>query len=348
MKYTNLPKTDTQVSKICLGTMMWGDQVSEKEAFLQMDYALEKGVNFWDTAEMYTIPTKAETHGNSERIIGNYFEKNKGVREKIILATKFIGGQIRVMDWIRDGKHCGNEKNIKKAFEDSCTRLKTDYIDLYQMHWPDRPTSIFGNLHYKQNNKIKDCEILETAQVLKKMVDAGKIRFIGISNESAWGTMQWVKISKEIGLPLVTIQNPYNLLNRSFEFGLSEIILEENLGLLPYSPLGMGVLSGKYLKGNLPKGSRREIFSGYAGRYNNPQAEKCTQKLFNLATSHDLNLAQMSLAFINQQNFVTANIIGATNLKQLEDNINSIDLELSEEVLNEIEKITCEFPVPCP
>ncbi len=346
MKYTTLTNTDEKVSKICLGTMMWGDQVDEAEASKQMYLALEEGVNFWDTAEMYTIPAKAETYGKTELFIGNFFKKHASVRKKIILASKFVARGVRQMNYIRNGEHFANEENIREAFQCSCKRLNTDYIDLYQMHWPDRVVNIFGQRNYQHQPQRDGISIEESATVLKKMVEEGKIRYVGVSNETPWGMMKWLDIAKKINLPLVTIQNPYSLLNRLFEIGSSEISLRENLGLLAYSPLAMGTLSGKYLK-QTPKGSRRDCFPEYAGRFAGESSTEATAKYIAIAKKYNLNPSQMALAFVRQQPFVTSTIIGATTCTQLQENIDSVNLRLSKEILVDIEKVYQRYPDPC-
>lgn len=346
MQYITLSGTDEKISKICLGTMMWGDQVGEDEAHKQMALALENGVNFWDTAEMYTIPAKAETYGRTESFIGNFFTANPSIRKNIILASKFIARGVRQMAYVRNGEHFANEKNIREAFTGSCERLNTDYLDLYQMHWPDRVVNIFGQRNYQHESEKDGVEIEETAKTLKKMVNEGKIKYIGISNETPWGFMKWIQVAKEINLPLVSIQNPYSLLNRLFEVGNSEIALRENIGLLSYSPLAMGTLSGKYLK-EIPKDSRRDHFPAYAGRFAGGGSTEATTKYIAIAHKHGLSPVQMALAFVRQQLFVTSTIIGATTCMQLQENIDSIDLTLSKEVLAEIETVYQRHPDPC-
>lgn len=346
MQYSVLSGTDEKVSQICLGTMMWGDQVDETEAHSQMQLALDRGVNFWDTAEMYTIPAKPETQGFTETYIGNFFVANPGNRDKVVLASKFASRGIRKMDYLRNGEHFADEKNIRQAWIDSCTRLQTDYLDLYQMHWPDRGVNIFGQRNYIHTPEQEGIAITESAQALKKLVDEGKIKYIGISNETPWGFMQWIRISKEIGLPLVSIQNPYSLLNRLFEIGNSEIAIREDIGLLAYSPLAMGTLSGKYLK-NIPKGSRRDHFPGYAGRFAGDGSTEATAKYVALAQKYGLSSSQMALAFVRQQPFTTSTIVGATTCEQLSENFDSTNITLSQEILNEIDSIYQRHPDPC-
>lgn len=346
MKYTHLPHTEIEVSKICLGTMTWGNQNTEEEGHDQMNFALEQGVNFFDTAELYPVPAKAELYGHTEKIIGNWFKKT-GNRDKIVLASKIAGNG----DYTKFIRTTGfSRESIISAVEGSLQRLQTDYIDLYQLHWPERNTNYFGKRGYQHD--ISDHwqdnfhQVLET---LRDLIREGKIRHVGVSNETPWGTMRYIEESKvHATLPRsITIQNPYSLLNRLFEVGLSEIALREKIGLLAYSPLGFGALSGKYLGGRLPEGSRVALFPNY-NRYNGEIATSATQKYYELAQANDLSLAQMSLAFVNSRSFVTSNIIGATSLKQLKENISSIDVELSEEVLKGIETIHNQIPNPAP
>jgi len=342
MKYTILPNTDIKVSKICLGTMTWGQQNIESDGHEQMDYAFEKGVNFFDTAEAYPVPAKAETYGRTEEYIGTWFKKNLN-RDKIILASKVAGPG----DYTAHIRKTGFSKNaITEALHGSLKRLQTDYIDLYQLHWPERPVNCFGirDYPYQADTKWEDNfkEILET---LNEFIKQGKIRNIGLSNESPWGTMRYLEESKDNNLPRpITIQNAYSLLHRTFEAGLSEISLKENIGLLPYSPLGFGVLSGKYLNG-LPKDSRIALFPNY-NRYNTPESTLAVKKYLDIAEKYDLTLTQLSLAFVNQLPFVTSNIIGATKMSQLEENIGSININLSEEIIKEINAVHAVMPNP--
>lgn len=346
MKYTNLPHTDIEVSKICLGTMTWGNQNTETEGHQQMDYALEKGVNFFDTAELYSIPAHPDRKSNTEKIIGTWFKKT-GNRDKVVLATK-IAGKAEFTKFIRTTGF--SREAIIEAVEGSLQRLQTDYIDLYQLHWPERNTNYFGERGYKHD--ISDHwqdNIHQVLETLRDLIREGKIRHVGISNENPWGIMRFLEESKvHASLPrMITIQNSYSLLNRQFEVGSSEIAMRENIKLLAYSPLGFGALSGKYLGGRLPENSRLALFPNY-NRYIKGRSVAATQKYYELAQSHDLSLAQMSLAFVNTRPFLTSNIIGATTMKQLEENIASIDVELSEDVLKGIETIHNEIPNPAP
>ena len=346
MKYTRLPHTDIRVSKICLGTMTWGRQNNEDEGHEQMDYALEQGVNFFDTAELYPIPAKKELYAVTEEIIGRWFKKT-GNRDKVVLASK-IAGRAEFTKFIRTSGF--SRDSIITAVEGSLKRLQTDYIDLYQLHWPERNTNYFGqrgfNAHYVDAWEDNIHQVLET---LRDLIAQGKIRHVGLSNESPWGTMRFLEESKvHESLPrMLTIQNPYSLLNRLFEVGLSEISIRENLRLLAYSPLGFGVLSGKYLTEIPPRKARVTLFPNY-NRYSGPTAVEATQKYADLAKEYDLSLAQMSLAFVNTRPFVTSNIIGATSMEQLKENIGSIDVDLSDEVLKGIEQIHAEIPNPAP
>lgn len=346
MIYKKLPHTNIEVSKICLGTMTWGRQNSEEEGHQQMDYAVDQGINFFDTAELYPVPAHPDRYADTEKIIGNWFKKT-GKRDKIILGTK-IAGKADFTKFIRSTGF--RRESLIEAVEGSLERLQTDYIDLYQLHWPERNTNYFGKRGYEHDisDHWKDNfhQVLET---LRDLIREGKIRHVGISNETPWGTMRYLEESKvHATLPrTITIQNPYSLLNRLFEVGLTEIAIRERIGLLAYSPLGFGALSGKYLGGRMPEGSRVALFPNY-NRYNGEIATMATQKYYELAQANDLSLAQMSLAFVNTRPFVTSNIIGATSLKQLTENIASIDVELSEDVLKGIEAIHNQIPNPAP
>jgi aryl-alcohol dehydrogenase-like predicted oxidoreductase len=345
MEYRRLGRTDIDVSVICLGTMTWGEQNTQDEGFAQMDRAIEYGVNFFDVAEMYPVPTRAETYGETERIIGNWFA-SRGSRDKVVLATK-VTGRSNGFKYMRDGNICLDRKNIEAAIEDSLKRLQTDYVDLYQLHWPDRNTNFFGQLGYQHEPADNEIPIEETLGVLNDLVKTGKVRHIGLSNETPWGTMQFVHVAEQKNYPrVVSVQNPYSLLNRTFEVGLAEVAHREDTGLLAYSPLGFGVLSGKYLH-DRPAGARLTLFEQFT-RYTNQQAIEATKRYVELAHNSGLDPAQMALAFVNSRSFVTSNIIGATNTKQLEDNLKSSELTLSNDVLREIEIIHTEHPNPSP
>lgn len=346
MKYHNLGTSSLKISQICLGTMTWGEQNTAKEGHDQIDFAFERGVNFFDTAEMYPVPPRAETYAETERIIGQSktFQQN---RDKIILATKVVG-PMEFAAHIREGNHRLNLENITNALESSLKRLKTDYVDLYQIHWPARRTNFFGRLLYSHRPESDLGNIEETLEALATIVQRGLIKEIGVSNETPWGIMRYLMHAQKNGLPRIqSIQNPYNLLNRSYEVGLSEISLRENISLLAYSPLAFGALSGKYiLKKDTPQ-CRLNRFPVYQ-RYNSEKSQNAIRAYLDLAQSWNLDPAQMALAFINQQDFCQSNIIGATNLEQLESNIDSINLELPKDLIEQIEKIHEEYPIPAP
>lgn len=345
MEYRKLGRTDIEVSMICLGTMTWGEQNTEMEAHAQINMALEAGVNFIDTAEMYPVPPKAETDTLTEQYIGNWL-KHRGRRDDIVLASKVVG-RADWLEYIRDGHVCLDRANIEQALHGSLERLQTDYLDLYQLHWPDRNTNYFGELGYTHAAE-KSVPIEETLRVLADLVQAGKVRQVGLSNETPWGTMEFLRLAEQCGLPrMVSVQNPYSLLNRSFEVGLAEVAHREDCGLLAYSPLGFGVLSGKYLNGQKPANARITLFERFS-RYSNPQVEKATQAYVALAHEQGLDPAQMALAYVNSRPFVTSNIIGATTMEQLKSNLASIDLDLSEDVLAAIEAIHQRQPNPAP
>ena len=346
MKYTTLPHTDIKVSKICLGTMTWGNQNTQDEGFVQMDMALDKGVNFFDVAELYPVPATAETYAETERIIGNWFTKT-GNRDKVVLATKFAGSG----DYTAHIRTTGFSKDaLNEAIDNSLKRLQTDYIDLYQLHWPARRTNFFGtkgNKH-RPNDPWQD-DFSEIVEAMNGLVKQGKIRHYGISNETPWGTMRYLQEAdqQQLARP-VSIQNPYSLLNRIYEIGMAEISIREKAGLLAYSPLGFGVLSGKYIKGTARPKARLNIFGDIYPRYSNPQATEATKRYLAIAEKHGLSLAQMALAFVNQQPFLTANIIGATSMEQLKENIESINVELSTDILKEIGAVHTEISNPAP
>ena len=344
MNYRKLGNTDLDVSTICLGTMTWGEQNTQEEAFEQMDYALDKGVNFWDTAELYAVPPKSETFGYTETIIGNWFEKNKK-REKVILATKVAGPARK---YLRNGENSFVGKNLDQAINDSLRRLKTDYIDLYQLHWPERNVNNFGKLGYthKENNWNEFEDVLDN---LKKYIDIGKIRYVGLSNETPWGVMNYLKLSKDKNLPrMMSIQNPFSLLNRSYEVGLAEISIREKIGCLAYSPLASGYLSGKYRNGNFPKGSRMERDFDFWTRYRKPNVDKVVEEYYKISKKYGLDISQMSIKFCEAQDFMTSVIIGATTMEQLKTDIESVKVKLDEEVIKEINEIQKIYPNPCP
>ncbi|MBI04707.1 MAG: aldo/keto reductase [Pelagibacteraceae bacterium] len=346
MKFKNLGTTDIKVSLICLGTMTYGEQNTQEEGFEQMDYALEKGVNFFDTAELYAIPPKEKTYGKTEEIIGNWFKAKKN-RNKIILATKIAGPGLK---WIRGGGAQYSSKSIEEATNNSLKRLKTDYIDLYQLHWPERNTNFFGDLDYEHNENEKSWNnFTDILKVLKKLIDQGKIRYVGLSNETPWGFSKFLQIAKSEKLPrIVSVQNPYSLVNRSYEVGMSEISLRENAGLLAYSPLAAGYLTGKYRNNQIPKNSRMDLFYDNYPRYHNERTYKAVDEYFNIAQKHKISLTQLSQAFVNSRDFVTSNIIGATTMKQLKENIDSVDISLDKEIMDEINLIHENIPNPAP
>ena len=349
MNFKKLGNTDLKVSSICLGTMTWGEQNSQKDAFKQMDYALDQGVNFFDTAELYAVPMKPETRGKTSQFIGEWFLKTKK-RNKVILADKVAGGS--PMNWLRQNgeKTCLNKKQIEFACNRSLKDLKTDYIDLYQVHWPDRPSGPFsGKLEYEHINTDDFIKIEETLEALNNLVKAGKVKHIGISNETAWGTSQYLKLAEQKKLTkIVSIQNAYNLLNRAFEVGLSEIAIREKVGLLAYSPLGSGYLSGKYRNGAMPKNSRMDLFYDFWPRYRTLNSEKAIEEYWNLAKKSNLNLAQMTIKFCEIQPFITSVIIGATTMEQLKTNIDSVNINLDSKIIKQIGEIHKKYPNPCP
>ncbi len=346
MQYRRLGRTDLEVSVICLGTMTWGQQNTEAEAHEQLDYAWSRGVNFLDAAEMYPVPARAETTGRTEACIGTWLASRRN-RDKVILATK-VAGPLAHMHWIRGGKARLDRGNIEAAVEASLKRLQTDYIDLYQLHWPDRPTNYFGQLGYVHDPATDWTPIEETLEVLNDLIRAGKIRHYGLSNETPWGTMKFLHLAESRGWPRpVSVQNPYSLLNRSYEVGMAEISIREDCGLLAYSPLAFGVLSGKYLGGEWPEKARLTLFEQF-DRYSGTQAGKAAEAYVRLARECGLSPAKMALAFVNSRDFVTSNIIGATTLEQLAENIDSIDLRLDADVLRRIEEIHTLYPNPAP
>lgn len=347
MQYRKLGRTGIDVSLIGLGTMTFGEQNTQKEAHAQLDYAVDQGINFIDTAELYAIPPRAETYGKTEEIIGNWLAKT-GKRDEIVLASKVCGPGGDWLPHIRDGQTRLDRHNITKAIDGSLKRLKTDYIDLYQLHWPDRKTNFFGRLGYEHDPDDQPTPILETLQLLTDLVSQGKVRHIGVSNETPWGVMRFIQLAECMNMPrIVSIQNPYSLLNRIFEIGLAEIAHRADVGLLAYSPLGFGMLSGKYLDGAKPKGARLTKWPDY-DRYSNDSALAATTEYVQLARDHGLDPAQMALAYVNSRNFLTSNIIGATTMEQLTANIDSINVTLSDEVLAGIEAIHTRYPNPSP
>ncbi|MDD7884614.1 NADP(H)-dependent aldo-keto reductase [Flavivirga sp. 57AJ16] len=343
MKYTTLPNTNIKVSELCLGSMTWGNQNTEAEGHAQLDYALDQGINFIDTAELYPVPATAETSGRTSKIIGTWLRKT-GNRDKVVLASKIAGPG----DYTAHIRKTGFSPNaIKEAIDLELKRLQTDYIDLYQLHWPERDTNRFGVRNYEHDSNWKD-NFNEILHSLDNAIKEGKIRNIGVSNENSWGTMRYLEESKKHDLPkVITIQNAYSMLTRTFETDLAEVALREGVGLLAYSPMAFGVLSGKYIKGKAAANARLKLFPRFA-RYSGKQAADATRAYLKIAEDHGLSLAQMSLAFVTQQPFVTSTIIGATNLAQLKENIGSINIKLSDEVLNQINEQHSIMPNPAP
>jgi aryl-alcohol dehydrogenase-like predicted oxidoreductase len=345
MQYRKLGRTDLNVSAICLGTMTWGEQNTEADAHQQMDYAVEQGVNFFDAAEMYPVPPKPETQGRTESFIGSWFKKS-GNRQKVVLATK-LAGRSGGPTTIREGQSL-DRKNITAAVEASLKRLQTDYIDLYQLHWPDRSTNNFGQLGYTHNADEIPVPLEDTLEALFDLMKSGKVRNVGVSNETPWGVMRYIELANMKPLPrMASVQNPYNLLNRSYEIGLAEISVREECGLLAYSPLAFGTLSGKYLNGQKPPKGRITLYERFQ-RYRGAKAEAAVTRYVKIANDAGLDPAQMALAFVNGRNFVTSNIIGATTLEQLKSNIASIDIKLPTDVVKAIDEVHKDIPNPCP
>lgn len=348
MEYRSLGRTGLQVSVIGLGTMTFGEQNTEAEGHAQIDRALDHGVNLVDTSEMYAVPPRVETYGSTERIIGAWIRKG-GKRDRIILCSKVAGpGHALGLDYVRGGDNALDRQNILEAIDASLRRLQTDYLDLYQVHWPGRATNFFGRLGYQHVEADDATPIEETLEVLGELVQSGKVRHVGVSNETPWGLHRYLHIAHEQGLPRVaSIQNPYSLLNRSFEVGLAEMAVKEDVGLLAYSPLGFGVLTGKFLDGARPPSARIVRWSRFV-RYSGPLAEQATAKYVAIARRHGLEPAQMALAFVNRQHFVASTLIGATTMAQLETNLASIEVRLSDDVIREIEEVHQTHPNPCP
>lgn len=346
MHYHRIPHSSLEISQLGLGTMTFGEQNSEADAHQQLDYARERGINLIDTAEMYPVPPRPETQGLTERYIGSWLKKS-GQRDKIVLASK-VAGPVRGNDASIRPQQALDRKNIRQALEASLTRLNTDYLDLYQLHWPQRPTNCFGKLEYQYSDDNVPVTLLDTLDALSEHVRAGKIRYIGVSNETPWGVMRYLHLAEKHDLPrIISIQNPYSLVNRSFEIGLSEISQFEGVELLAYSCLAFGTLSGKYLDGKRPEKARNTLFSRFT-RYNGDYTEQAIAQYVALAQAHQLDPSQMALAYVRQQPFVASTLLGATTLAQLEQNIESYEVTLSEEVLAGIEAIHRRFPNPAP
>ncbi|MBX9446587.1 NADP(H)-dependent aldo-keto reductase [Dickeya chrysanthemi] len=346
MLYHRIPHSSLEVSTLGLGTMTFGEQNSEADAHAQLDLAVAAGVNLIDTAEIYPVPPRPQTQGLTESYIGSWL-KSRGGREKLIIASK-VAGPVRLNDNSLRPQQALDRKNIRAALDDSLRRLNTDYIDLYQLHWPQRQTNSFGKLNYQYTNEKPAVTLLETLEALNEQVRAGKIRYIGVSNESPWGVMRYLQLAEKHELPrIVSIQNPYSLLNRSFEVGLAEISQHEGVELLAYSPLAFGTLTGKYLNGAKPAGARNTLFSRFV-RYSAPHTQQAIAEYVALAQKHGLNPAQMALAFVRQQPFVASTLLGATTLEQLKINLDSLSLTLDGEILDELEAIHRRFTIPAP
>lgn len=346
MEYRRIPHSTLEVSKICLGTMTWGEQNTQAEAFAQLDYAIGNGINFIDAAEMYPVPPNPETQGETERILGQYI-KAHGNRDDLVIATKIAapGGK---SDYIRKNMAL-DWNNIHQAVDASLERLQIDTIDLYQLHWPDRNANFFGELSYKEQEHEHQTPILETLEALAEVIRQGKVRYIGVSNETPWGLMKYLQLAEKHGLPrIISVQNPYNLLNRSFEVGMSEISHREELPLLAYSPLAFGALTGKYCNNQWPEGARLTLFKRFVRYTGSQMALAATQAYVDLAHEFKLSPAQMALAFVNSRKFVGSSIIGATDLYQLKENIDSLKVTLSPELLARLDELSDQFRLPCP
>ena len=350
MKYRKLGTTDIDVSVICLGTMTWGEQNTQKDGFDQMNYSVERGINFFDTAEIYAVMPRKETYGKTEEIIGNWFKEKKN-RDKIILASKIASKAENDLQWIREGsKNLGfDKKNINSAIDASLKRLQTDYIDLYQLHWPERKVPKFGQLDFEYDPYDNQwTPIEEVLENLNALVKEGKIRHVGLSNETPWGVMKFIQKAREKNLPrMMSIQNVYSLVNRVFDVANSEVSIREKCGLLAYSPLAGGRLSGKYINNKKPANARYTLWPRRFSRHNTERGEIAIKKYVNLAMKYNIAPATFANAFVNDRSFVTSNIIGATNMKQLKEDIDSIDLTLTKEILEEIENIHLSDPNPC-
>ncbi|WP_312741730.1 NADP(H)-dependent aldo-keto reductase [Cedecea neteri] len=347
MHYHRIPHSSLEVSTLGLGTMTFGEQNSEADAHQQLDYAVSQGVNLIDVAEMYPVPPRPETQGLTESYVGSWL-KARGNREKLVVASKVTGPTRNNDAGIRPNQIL-DRKNIREALDASLKRLQTDYLDLYQVHWPQRQTNMFGKLGYTWSDTTSlPVTLLETLEALTECQRAGKIRYIGVSNETPWGVMRYLQLAEKHDLPrIVTIQNPYSLLNRSFEVGLSEISQHEGVELLAYSCLAFGVLSGKYLNGAKPAGARNTLFSRFT-RYSGEQSQKAVAAYVEIAKRHNLDPAQMALAFVRRQPFVASTLLGATTLEQLKTNLESLYLTLSEEVIEEIEAVHRIYTYPAP
>ena len=345
MEYRNLGQSDLKVSAICLGTMTFGDQNTEAQGHEQLDYALAQGINFIDTAEMYPVPPKADTFTRTESIIGTWLKRQP--RDKVILASKVSGGN-RKLEWIRGGPTAVDRDNVRSAIEGSLKRLQTDYLDLYQIHWPERNVPIFGQYQFDPSKEKQWVSIQTQLEVLAELVREGKVRYVGVSNEQPWGVMEFLRVAKEYDLPrIASIQNSYSLLNRGFEFGMTELIYREQVSLTAYSPMAFGHLSGKYIANPQAQG-RVNLFPGYAQRYTKPNVQPATAAYAALAHKHGMSPAQLALSFVYHRWFVTSTIIGATTMSQLQENIQAWQKPLSDEILQEIEAIHLRYMNPAP
>ena len=346
MNYNQLGESDLKVSEICLGTMTFGQQNTIEDAQKQLDYAVAQGINFIDTAEMYPVPPRAETQGRTEAYIGEWLKKQQ--RDKLIIATK-IAGPGRAIKWVRGGATNIQRDNIKQAVDDSLKRLQTDYIDLYQIHWPDRYVPLFGQTEYNPNFERETVSIAEQLTAFADVIKAGKIRYLGLSNETPWGVSEFSHIAKQLGLPkVVSIQNAYNLLNREFDRHLAEACYYENIGLLAYSPLGFGVLSGKYVDGKKPENTRLTLFQNFGQRYFKPNVNEAVAAYAEIARKHNIKLAQLAIAFVRSRWFVTSTIIGASTIEQLKENIESVNIVLDKDILAELDAVHTRYPNPAP
>lgn len=346
MKYNQLGESDLKVSEICLGTMTYGQQNTIEEAHQQLDYAIAQGINFIDTAEMYPVPPRGETQGKTEAYIGEWLKKQQ--RNQLIIATK-ISGPGRPFKWLRGGNLQINQDNIKQAVDDSLKRLQTDYIDLYQIHWPERYVPTFGQTEYKPDFERETVSIAEQLQAFADIIKAGKIRYLGLSNETPWGVSEFVHIAKQLGLPkVISIQNAYNLLNRVFDSALAEVYRYTNVGLLAYSPLGFGLLSGKYTDEKKPENTRLSLFQGFGQRYFKPNVNEAVAAYVSIARKYNLQPTQLALAFVRSRWFVNSTIIGATSLEQLQENIDSVNVILNQEILAELDAVHTRYPNPAP
>jgi len=346
MPYNQLGESDLKVSDISLGTMTYGQQNTIEEAHQQLDYAIAHGINFIDAAEMYPVPTKAETYGLTEKYIGEWLKNQQ--RDQIILATK-IAGPGRGFQWVRGGAKAIDRDNIKQAVDDSLNRLQTDYIDLYQIHWPDRYVPRFGQTVFDPDQVGETVPIVEQLEVFADVIKAGKIRYIGLSNETPWGVAQFSNAAKQLGLPkVVSIQNAYNLINRGFDSALAEAVYYEKIGLLAYTPLGFGLLTGKYLNNSKPEKARITLFEGFGQRYRKPNVKDAVAAYIEIAQRYQISPAQLAIAFVRSRWFVASTIIGATTLEQLKENIESVNIVLTKEILAEIDAVSDRYPNPAP